>query len=37
MDVVKDVERLGSQGGSTSKEIKIVKSGELPLESFKDL
>mmetsp|Transcript_21754 Transcript_21754/g.37149 ORF Transcript_21754/g.37149 Transcript_21754/m.37149 type:complete len:211 (+) Transcript_21754:23-655(+) len=32
MDVVKAVEAVGSQSGSTSKEVKIVDSGELEIE-----
>ena len=31
MSVVKSVEAVGSSGGSTSKTVKIVDSGELPL------
>jgi len=32
MDVVAAVEKVGSQSGSTSKEVLIKDSGELPLE-----
>lgn len=31
MDVVKEIEKLGSSSGATSKKIKIADSGELPL------
>ena len=32
MDVVRKVEEVGSQSGSTSKDVVIADSGELPLE-----
>ena len=32
MDVVRDVEAVGSQGGSTSAEVTVADSGELPME-----
>merc|ERR1719453_2988804 len=36
-DVVKKCEAVGSQGGETSKEVKVTHSGELSLSEFKDL
>jgi cyclophilin family peptidyl-prolyl cis-trans isomerase len=36
MDVVKKVEAVGSQGGETSKEVKVTASGEIALQDFKD-
>lgn len=35
MDVVKKVEGVGSSEGKTSKEVKVVKSGEIPLQEWK--
>jgi peptidylprolyl isomerase len=34
MDVVEAVEKVGSQAGPTSKEVKIAASGEVPLAEF---
>jgi hypothetical protein len=31
MDVVKAVEKVGSQSGTPSKTVRIAKSGEIPL------
>merc|ERR1712046_119527 len=36
MEVVKKVEAVGSQGGETSKEVKIVDCGEIPFKDWKD-
>lgn len=32
MDVVTEIEKVGSQSGATSKDVIIKDSGELPLE-----
>lgn len=34
MDVVEKIEKVGSQAGPTSKEVKIAASGEIPLAEF---
>lgn len=33
MDIVKTIEGVGSQSGTTSKTVTIVDSGELPMEA----
>merc|ERR1712194_87001 len=35
MDVVKKIEAVGSGEGKTSKEVKVAKSGEIPLQEWK--
>ena len=35
MDVVKKIEGVGSSEGKTSEEVKITKSGEIPLQDWK--